>query len=250
MHCRQPQDCPWRVCGLAALVLWAPCCAAVRSEDARPTGPRVEIAPRDARPPYSCFLLGFTGSVLELRLQNGEMRQERAADVKSVRFLRPPPPPPPLPPIGTVKRPGRNDGDGHRHRELVERDIAGQLTPAETEELLRLKEHMPLAHSDVLPRRRIEIAMRNFQFESSKGRLEQYIAMMQRRLKSSPTEDDARDALWTLATIYTQKSPAAKVRDMLVADADSITNQEIAKKMRAEVPAIVGMLALGRAWRR
>jgi hypothetical protein len=226
--------------------------AAVCGGDVPSPGPRVEVTPADGGAAYVASLLGFDGALIELKLENGGVRQEQAGAVKSLRFLAPPELPSPAKPAGDAKKtasaPGWTDADEQRLRALTLRDYAGPLTAAETELLFGLRERAP-ARDTELPLARLGLAARAAQHEAGKERLDSYIAMLQRRLKHAPNEDIAREALWNLTAAYMHKAPAVRPREALQRDVETMPDADLRTKMQAEIAVIFERLQR-KPWRK
>lgn len=204
----------------------------------------MEVAPSDGRPPYTCYLLGFKDGVLDLQLESGEARQENAAAAKSIRFLPPPPTAARAGPAGGGPggRAGTwNEADARRLRELGEHEGNGALTPADTEELRKLKERAPV------PLLRWETAKRKLSAEAGRWRIDK----LQRGLREATQEEEARGELWVLAFAYTQKgTTGAALKEALQKDVESIAEPALRRRMAEELGHMLNWFAQPKPWRK
>lgn len=202
-----------------------------------PRGPQVEVSLRDGREPFYCFLTGYKDGTVNFQMLAGEVRQERAADVQSIRFMEGPPPdrvgpdrPEGRPDRPPERRPGNEDT--RRMKELAEKDAATGLSVEELDELYKLRDKAPVFPGDPGPIERRMLAKKFAQREEFKGRIERHISASQQRLKRADSEDEARDLMILLSMAYAQKGMLpGKIRDQLQRDAQLIPDAEIRKKV-------------------
>jgi len=210
-----------------------------------PRGPRVEITPSDGRPAYTCCLLGFKDGLLDLLLDSGETRQEKAGGAKSIRFLPPAETAAPLPTPKRVEALGRWPGwgpeDGRRLWELDQHEAQGTLTPAEAIELLKLRERAPP------PLLKMEATRQKVLLEG--GKLD--VGVEQRRLRGATQEEEAGEALRRLVLAYLQQGyTGPKLKELLQKDAESIANTEVRKKIVEHIDHLANWAGLHRQWRK
>jgi len=230
-----------RACVLVLLLCCGVCGRPCAAGEEKPKGPHVEITPSDDRAAYSGYLLSFTDGELDVQLENGETRQEKAGAVKSVRFLPAPAEPVPPPARGPPgpKHLGWTDVEEKRLRDLAERDGKPPLTATEGDELTRLRR-----------RKHVENARSAAVFESTRGHLEEYLGTLQQRLKRATTEEEARDLVWRLMFAHAQKGPGVKLKEALQADIEGIANAEVRKHITEESSGILGWFTMAREWRK
>jgi hypothetical protein len=97
---------------------------------------------------------------------------------------------------------------------------------------------------------RIENARSATQLEAAKGRLDDYVGLLQRRLKSATTEDEARDLVWRLVFAYVHKGQGAKMKELLQSDVANIANAELRQQLTDEPTRIHKWLAMPKPWRK
>lgn len=198
----------------------------------KPRGPHVEVSLRDGQEPFYCFLTGYKNGQVSFQMLGGEVRQERSADVRSIRYLPSQAEGGP-PPAGPERKPALS-ADSQRLRELGDKDQQGALTPSEIEELYKLREKTPVFQGEPGPMERRKLAKNLAQREENKGRIDRHIGLYQKRLKKVETEEEARDLLVMLEVAYFQKRPQsgpAKVKEQLKADIQNIANEGIRRRV-------------------
>lgn len=221
---------------------------AILAEEPKSTehkGVRVEITPADGRASYTAALLNFNSGVLDLQLDGGERRSEQALNIKSLRFVPLPVAVLPQPPASTQteKRAPWTPADSARFRVLSLKEHENTATTGEDDEYKKLRERAPALAllNSLTPIQRLHMADRVARTEYNHGRLNDYIASTQRRLRKAVLEEEAAAEMWMLACCYRQAG-SPKIGELLREDAASIANMNIRIAMVDRVPDIVETL--------